>query len=186
MVLANLIGGRGRSRRPSRPPGTMSNSFFGVTDGDAAYDTSAEVAAIIQANTANASFTKIWEHTVPAGQMIAWGHGNPNQQRNQGYLWFAAIDLTSDFEDGTLRVQVANARETRIQFVADFDTRSLHTVTPTTMITATLTDINTMRPLPFTGLWVKEDSRLQLWFRTNNPGTTVDATDFSLPITIVQ
>lgn len=164
----------------------MSNSFVGVTDGDGPFDTSAEVAAIIEANTANASFTKIWEKTIPAGQLIAWGHGNPNQQRNQGYMWFAAIDAGTGFEDGILRLQVANARETRLQFIAEFDTRELHTATSTTLVTAQPLDINEKRPLPFTGMWVKEDSRLQLFFRSTVVTTTVDQTGFSIPVTILQ
>ena len=190
MVLANLFGQRNGGRRRSQgaglPAGVMSNSYFGVTDGDAAFDTSAEVAAIIQANTTNTSFTKIWEHTVPAGQMIAWGHGSPNQQRNQGYIWFAALDVGTGFEDGVLQLKVANARETRNQFVSEYDTRALHTTTSTTMVTAQPLDINAKTPLPFTGLWVKEDSRMQLWFRSTIVTTTVDATDFSIPVTILQ
>jgi len=54
---------RARARAP-RPFQTQ----LLVGDGDAAFNTSAEVATIIQANTANASFTKIWEMTVPAQQ----------------------------------------------------------------------------------------------------------------------
>ena len=59
---------------------------FVVGDGDAAYDTSAEVAAIIEANTANNAFTLIWERTIPAQQVVAWGSGLASQQLNQGYM----------------------------------------------------------------------------------------------------
>lgn len=183
-MLANLLGGRRTSR--AAPSGTISNSYFGVTDGDAAYDTSAEVAAIVEANTANSAFTKIWEHTVPAGQMVAWGHGSPNQQRNQGYLWFAAIDAGVGFEEGTLRLLRSNARETFKDFIAEYDTRALHTTTATSLTTAQPTDINSKTPLPFTGKWVKEDSKLQLEFKTHTATTTVDQTDFSIPVTIWQ
>lgn len=183
MVLANLLGMGQKSRRDD---GLVSNSYVTVEDGDGAFDTSAEVAAIVEANTGNASFTKIWEKTVPAGQMIAWGHGNPNQQRNQGYLWFAAVDEATGFEDGTLRLVVSNARETRTQFVAEYDTKALHTTTSTTIVTAQPGDIDSKTPLPFTGLWVKEDSKLQLYFVTKTVTTTVDQCNFSIPVTILQ
>lgn len=184
MVLDALLGRR--SGRQPQMSGRASNSFVGVADGDAAFDTSAEVAAIIEANTTNASFTKIWEKTVEAGQLISWGHGNPNQQRNQGYLWFAAIDTGVDFEDGILRLMVSNSRFTRSEFIAEFDTRELHTTTVTTIVTAQPGSIDEKRPLPFTDFWVKEDSKLQLWFKTTAPGTTVDAVGFSIPVTIFQ
>lgn len=159
-----------------------------VDNGDAAFNTSAEVAAIIQANTANASFTKIWEMTVPAQQVIGWGDGLASQQRNQGYMHFFALDVGTDFEEGLLRLVVANSRETRSRLVFEQNTQRLHTVTVTTAITATPTDINQMVALPLDRAAPKaaQDDLLQLWFRTTIPGTTVDACEFSIPATIWQ
>ena len=164
------------------------NSHVVVTDGDAAFDTSAEVATIVQANTANAAFTKIWERTVPAQQLYHWGHGSPNQQRNQGYMHFMAIDIGTDFEDGILRLVQANARETRSITVFEINTQRLHTTTATTVATGTPTDINQMVPLPVQNQFpfIGEDSLLQLWFVTRVAGTTVDGVDFSIPVTIYQ
>ena len=65
-------------------------SSFTVADGDTNYDTSGEVAALVEAGSAGGNFTLIWEKTVPAQQVIYWGYGDPNQQRNQSFNWFAA------------------------------------------------------------------------------------------------
>ncbi len=188
-MLQQLFGG-GRPQRtaPSAPAGVLSNSYVNVTDGDVGtYNTSALVAAIIQANTGNTSFSKIWEKTVSAGQMIGWGHGSAMSAAGRpGMIWFAAMDVGTGFEDGTLRLQVSNARDTRVLFIAEYDTRALHTVTVTSMATAQPTDILGMTPLPFTNQYVKEDSKLQLFFRTSTATTTVDATDFSIPVQILQ
>lgn len=184
MVLANLLG-----KRPVQSggnAGVASNSFVSVIDGDSAYDTEAEVAAIVAANDTNTAFTLIWEKTVPAGQKIAWGHGNPNQQRNQGYMWFAAVDEGTGFDDGTIRLQVSNARGTRVLFVAEMDGRELRSSDSTTIATAQPSGIDNKRPLPYTGLWVKEDSKLQIYYRTNTATTTVNKVNFSIPVTILQ
>lgn len=159
-----------------------------VGDGDAAYDTAAEVGAIVQANTGNAAFTLIWQMTIPAQQIIGWGSGTMAQGgRNQGFVSFAAQDVGTDFEDGILRLQVANARQTRSQMVQEFNTQRLHTQTATTVATATPTDINQMVALPLLNAPKGgQDDLLQLWFRTTIPGTTVDSVTFSIPATIWQ
>ena len=83
--------------------------------GSAAYDTSAEIAAIIQANTDNSAFTKIFEMVVPAQQIIGFGSGTAaaGGGHNQGYMHFFALDVGTGFEEGQLRLVVSNARETR-------------------------------------------------------------------------
>ena len=159
-----------------------------VGDGDAAFDTSAEVAAIIEANTGTAGFTLVWQRTIPAQQLVRWGSGSPNQQRNQGYMHFFALDVSTGFEEGIVRLVVANANQTRSQVVKELNTQRLHTTTATTAITATPTDINAMvalpeqRQAPAAG----EDSLLQIFFSTRIATTTVDACEFSIPVTIYQ
>jgi hypothetical protein len=163
-------------------------SSFTVADGDAAYNTSAEVAALVEANTASGIFALIWQKTVPAQQILRWGSGNANQQRNQGFLYGFFLDATTGFEDGILRLQVANATETRVTTVAEFNTAILHTTTVTSAITATPSDISNMRPLPEAVNFpaAGEDSFLQLMFKTQTPTTTVDVAGFSIPVTIYQ
>jgi len=68
-----------------------------ISDGDSAYDTLAEVAALIEAGTASASFHLIWQMTIPAQQIIRWGSGSANQQRNQGFMSFNALDVGTGF-----------------------------------------------------------------------------------------
>lgn len=172
----------------NRPALTRFDTTLLVGDGDADFDTSAEVAAIIETNTGNAAFTKIWEMTIPAQQIMAWGSGTPSQQRNQGFMHFFALDTNVDFEEGTLRLVVANSRETRVRVVAEINTQRLHTTTITTTITATPTDINTMVALPLSGQPIRgrEDDLLQLHFRTSIAGTTVDSVEFSIPATVWQ
>ena len=158
-----------------------------VGDGDAGFTTSALVAAIIQANTATAGFTLIWQRTVRAQTIVQWGSGSGNQQRNQGFMHFFALDVGTDFEEGILQLKIANAQQTQIKTLQAFNTQRLHTTTPTTAITATPTDINVMVPLP--EQWAQaagEDSLLQLWFSTRIAGTTIDACEFSLPITTYE
>jgi len=159
-----------------------------VGDGDAAFDTSAEVAAIIQANTANASYTKIWERTIPAQQIVGWGSGPASQQRNQGFMHFFALDVGTGFEEGILRLVIANSSEMRSRVVLEVNSQRLHTTTATTAITATPTDINDMVPLPLLVNMPKggQDDLLQLWFRTTIQTTTVDSCEFSIPATIWQ
>ena len=159
-----------------------------VGDGDAAFNTSAEVAAIIQANTALTTSSLIWQHTVPAQQIIRWGSGSPNQQRNQGYMHFFAADISTDYEEGILRLVVANARQTKIIVVKEINTQRLHTTDVTSAITATPTDINTMIALPeqVRSPAAGEDSLLQLWFVSTIQGTTVDTCEFSIPVTVYQ
>ena len=79
-TIGGLVGqkrgalGGGKLFAPTQMP---FKSHVGITDGDAAYDTMAEVLAIIGALAAGSVFTLIWEKTVPAQQTIAWGFGNP-------------------------------------------------------------------------------------------------------------
>jgi hypothetical protein len=172
-----------------KPGPTLFASTLIPSMGSAAYDTSAEIAAIIQANTANTAFTKIFEMVVPAQQIIGFGSGTAaaGGGHNQGYMHFFALDVGTGFEEGQLRLVVANARETRSTMIQELNTQRLHTTTSTNAITATPTDINTMVALPLNaGPKAAQDDLIQLWFKTTIPTTTVDACEFSIPITIWQ
>ena len=180
-MLQNLFS----PRRAAQRQGFASKLVVG--NGDAAYDTSAEVAAIVEANTANAAFTKIWQATVPPQQQWRWGSGQAVLQRNQGYMHFMAMDVAIGFEDGLLRLVIANRNETRRMVVMELNTQTLHTTTFTTVITGTPTSIDAMIPVPEQPHpYVAEDSRMILEFRTTVATTTVDAVDFSIPYTIYQ
>ena len=116
-----------------------------------------------------------------------WGYGDPNQQRNQSFNWFAAIDAGTGFEDGILRLSVTNATRTNSVVVAEFNTANMHTTTATSLTTAQPSDINAKVPLPLqTAIAAGEDSYIQLHFKSQSVTTTVDQTNFSLGITVVQ
>jgi hypothetical protein len=159
-----------------------------VTDGDAAYNTMAEVLAIIGALAAGSDWTKIWEMTVPAQQQIRWGLDSPALPRNQGYMWFCSLDSGTDFQVGMLRLSIANARETIVRPVLEVDDTRLHGTTVTTLTTATPTNINEMIALPEKVEFprVGEDSKLQLYYKCITAATAEDNVGFSIPITISQ
>ena len=195
-LLGNILGGfapgangllapRTQLEQPTQMP---FKSYVGVLDGDAAYDTVAEVAAIIDAQAAGGIFELIWQMTIPAQQQIRWGFGSPEFQVNQGFMWFAALDITVGFQEGILRLVQANARETRVLTVLEVQTNGLHTQTNTTLATATPNDRNQQLALPEKVEFPKvgQDSLLQLWFRTTLVTTTVDQVGFQIPITIYQ
>jgi len=158
-----------------------------IPDGDSAYDTIAEVAALIEAGTALNTFHLIWQMTVPAQQIIRWGSGSANQQRNQGFMSFNALDVGTGFEEGIVRLVVSNARETRTRVVREVNTQRLHTAT-TTLIGSVPVDINQMVALPeqVGSPAVGEDSLMQIWFKTSQATTVVDSAGFSIPATVYQ
>jgi len=160
-----------------------------VEDGNAAYDTSAEVSALIEANKSNATYSLIWEQTCPAQQILAWGYGSPSAQRNQGFMWFYAADISTAFNVGNLRLQISNARSTRVQVVKQQNDQRLHSTDVTSTTTAQPTDINNMIALPEAVLFPKvgENSLLQLTYQTTQATAgVVDECNFSIPSTVYQ
>jgi hypothetical protein len=103
-------------------------------------------------------------------------------------MHFFALDLTVGFEEGTLRLQIANARSTKTRVVKELNTQRLHTTVPTTAITATPTDINTMVAMPEQVGFPKvgQDSLMELFFRTSIATTVVSDCEFSIPATVYQ
>lgn len=163
-------------------------SHFGVTDGDAAYDTMAEVLAIIGALAAGSVWTLVWQKTVPAQQQIRWGFGSPAQPMNQGYMWFASLDSGTGFQSGVVRLVQANSRQTKQLTVLEVDDSRLHTATSTTLATATPLNKNEMIALPEKVEFPKvgEDSLMQIWYRCIAVATAEDDVGFSIPVTVYQ
>lgn len=163
-------------------------AHVGITDGDAAYDTMAEVLAIIGALAAGSVWTKIWQKTIPAQQAYRWGFGSPATPHNQGYMWFCSLDSGTDFEVGVLRLVQANSRETKVFTLMEIDDTRLHGTTVTTLATATPVDINQMMALPEKVEFPKvgEDSKIQLFYRCVTAATAEDNVGFSIPVTIYQ
>lgn len=175
--------------REAMPPTQMPfRKHLRIEDGDAAYDTAAEVVAIIGALAAGSVWTKIWEMTVPAQQKIAWGFGSPAFPDNQGYMWFCSLDINADFQVGELRLVQAKARETVSLVVAEFDDSRLHGTDFTTLASATPVNKKEMMAVPekIEFPLIGEDSKLQLWYRCITAATAEDGVGFSIPITVYQ
>lgn len=194
MVLGNLTGSLGnlagafKIGQAAQPTQMPYKAHVGITDGDAAYDTMAEVLAIIGALAAGSVWTKIWQKTIPAQQAYRWGFGSPATPHNQGYMWFCSLDSTTDFEVGVLRLIQANSRETKVFTILEVDDTRLHGTTVATLATATPVDINQMIALPEKVEFPKvgEDSKLQLSYRCVTAATAEDNVGFSIPVTIYQ
>lgn len=156
-----------------------------IQDGDAAFDTVAEVIALVGAAGV---WTNLWEYTVPAQQAIRWGYGSPALAQNQGYMWFVLVDEGTGFDVGVLRLAQMNARRTKSLVIAEVADRALHLTDSTTLITATPTDKNTMTPLPEKREFPKvgEDSLLIVQYRLIAATTAVDNAGFKIPVTIYQ
>jgi len=171
----------------SAPKATGFRSYVQIVDGDAAYNTAAEVHALIT-GVAHAAFLKIWEMTVPAQQRIHWGFGSAGLPHNQGYMWFASLDVAADWDVGVLRLQQARARDMGTLVIAEIPDGQLHTATVTTLATATPTNRNEMVPLPekIEFPLVGEDSLLQLTYQLNVAATAHDAVGFQIPVTKYQ
>ena len=182
-LLDTLLGGIAPANNAPRPTGYR--DYVEVIDGDAAYDTIAEVLALIT-GAAHADYTKIWQKTIPAQELIAWGFGSAGLPHNQGYMWFASLDVAADWDVGKLRLIQANARETKSYVVASIPDRALHTTTVTTLATATPTNRNEMIALPEKVEFplIGEDSLLILKYALFTAATAHDAVGFEIPITV--
>jgi len=162
-------------------------SSYTVTAGDAAYNTSAEVATLVQNNSTSGTYALIWQRTIPAQQVVRWGFGDPAFQLLVSYNWFAAMDAGTGFEDGSLRLIISNATGTKVTTVKEFNTSLMHTSTNTSLATAVPSGTDQLTPLPEqTSVAAGEDSLLQLHFKTESATTTVDQCNFSLGVTIYQ
>lgn len=183
-TVTGVLGGLGNVAPgvAERPVGNRSS--VRVVSGDAAYDTIAEVLALIT-GAAHADFFKIWQRTVPAQQLVAWGYGSPALQQNQGYMWFASLDIAADWDVGVLRITQASHNERIVKVVAELPDAALHTQTVTTLATATPTNKNEMIPLPEKVEFplIGEDSLLQLWYALITAATAHDQCGFEIPIT---
>ena len=184
--VSNLMPGMVKANAGAQQAPFRTN--MNITDGDAAYDTMAEVLAIIGALAAGSVWTKIWERTVKAQKTERWGYGSPTQPHNQGYMWFCSIDATTNFQIGKLRLIQNNANESRPVLCLEMDDSRLHLQTVTSLTTATPTSINDMLALPekVEHPQCGEDSKLQMWYRCVTPATAEDDVGFSIPVTVRQ
>lgn len=162
-----------------------SRSYMRIPNGDAAYNTVALVLALIT-GVAHADFFKIWQHTVPAQRLTAWGYGSPALQRNQGFMWFTSLLPTTDFDVGTLRIIQAKAREHTSMVVAELPDEGLHTADFASLIAATPGNINEKLPFPEKVEFplIGEDSLMILTYALEVASAGHTAAGFEIPVTI--
>lgn len=191
-LLDNILGGiapklgMGKSAQPA-VQGFRTD--VQITDGDAAYDTPAEVYGAVGAAGV---WTVIWEMTIPAQQMVHWGYGSPATPQNQGYMWFCIADCVGafvDFSIGVLRLAQVNARRTHTVIIAEIADAALHVAAGGVGIAANaLLDKNEMYALPEKVEFplVGEDSLIQLQYNLITAATAADSAGFKIPITVYQ
>ncbi len=183
-MIAGLGGAQvGRASAPRTQPGFPGH--FQVTDGDGAYDTAAEVYGAIAAVGVESI---LWERTVRAQEEVAWGYGDSSRPANQGYMWFAILDKTTDWSVGTLRLAQSNARRLKTIVVSEMADSQLHSTTLTTLATAALLNKEEMIALPEQVQHPKvgEDSLLQLRYILIVAATGADEAGFRIPFTGYQ
>jgi hypothetical protein len=161
-----------------------------ITDGDAlpiVYNTMAGVGAIIWALAAGSVWTKIWEKTCEAQRTYRWGFGSPQTPYNQGYMWFASLQVGAGFQTGKLRLVQANSNETRTFVVKELADSSLHLQVNTSLALATPISKNDMIAMPEKVEFpqVGEDSKMQLWYKCIAT-IAEDSVGFSIPVTVRQ
>jgi len=165
-------------------------SFVGPLDGDALYDTAAEIFAIINAIPAANVFHTIWERTIPAQQKVSWGFGSPAMPSNQGYLWFFCLDNGAAWCEGTIRLVQMNHSRTRRLVVAELPTTQLHAVgaAPPVAGEGPLINKEEMIALPEKVEFpvVGEDSIIGIEMSRTEVATVGDGLDFRIPITLYQ
>ena len=181
-VIASLGGGSiNRAPVPASQPGF--SNHFQIADGDAAYDAASEVLALVGAAGVE---TIIWERTTPAQEESAWGYGKASQPANQGYMWFAMVDAGTNFHIGTLKLAQSSHSRRRVVIIGEWADSQLHSVTNTSLATATLLNKEDMIALPEQVDYDKvgEDSFMQLRYVLITTATTADVAGFAIPVTI--
>lgn len=157
-----------------------------VTDGDAAYDTMAEVIAIAKLVTVG-QYCMLWSKAISPQQQWAWGYGTAVLPDNQGYMWFAIIDVTTEFMIGDVRLQQCDANRYKTVVVQELADSQLHSATNTTLLTAAILDKKQMIALPEQIQYPKvgQDSKMEIWYK-NISGTlaNIDSLGWRIPATV--
>ena len=186
-LLGGLGGGlAGNMVKTKKPPTVKAAQGFRtdlqIVNGDAAYDTAAEVFALIGAVL---NWHRIWEMTIPAQQAVHWGYGSPAAPANQGYMFFYAASAAA-FDVGSLRLMQENSRRTVSLTVAELADVSLHGLVAA-IADPSLLDKQQMVALPEKVEFplVGEDSRLALSYYPTVLVVETQA-EFKIPITVYQ
>jgi hypothetical protein len=156
--------------------------FVTAENGNAAYDTSAEIAAILAAAVAGVEVL-IWEMDIPASEYIAWGAGEYGVAYNQSYMTFAAIDAGTAFMAGLLAFGIQDNSRFKLTPVKRIADVMLHSGTNTNLGTALITSKETATALPEDRNLGQPFSRLQLRYTAAAALAGCDQCNFAIPIT---
>lgn len=183
-LLGNALGGKAKAAPAMRGYASSLN----LVDGDDAFDTAAEVVALLGAA---GTIRRIWEYTVPAQRLMRWGFGNPNQPDNQGYIFFAIADAGTDISHGIVHLGYENHGRRIYIPIEDFDDARSHSTTATSIATLRVLDRQSMPALPEGGSGAKpeqvgQDSRLVIDYSMITAATTADIADFNIPVTVYE
>lgn len=188
-IMAALGGAAGKKSNTQNVPAVRGyGSKLTLVSGDAAFDTAAEVVALLGAA---GTIRRIWEYTVPAQRVMRWGFGSAQFPQNQGYIFFAIADAGTDISHGIVTLGYENYGRRKFVAVEDFDDTDTHTTTATSIATLREQDKNKRIALPEGGsagvaMMVGQDSRLCIDYRMITAATGADIADFSIPVTIYE
>lgn len=190
-MVMDLIGALGQVKKGAVGKSAAKRGYassMNLVNGDAAFDTAAELIALLGAA---GTTRRIWEYTCPAQRLIRWGFGTPALAANQGYVFFAIAQAGTGISHGILTLGYENHGRRVFVPVEDIDDARTHTTTNTSIATLRLTDKNQMIALPEGGSGginksVGQDSRLTIDYAMLVAAAAADIADFNIPVTIYE
>jgi hypothetical protein len=155
-----------------------------IENGDAAFDTAAEVYAAVQ--VAAGVTARIWEMTVPPRYLYVWGSGIYGAMNNQGYARLCIMDVSTAFQVGTVGLVVESYDRYNKKVVKAFVDSLSHLADKTSVATAYATNNQVgMVAIPKTTVIAAPYSRLAVDYKViTNVGGGLDTADFRLPVTV--
>lgn len=155
-----------------------------IANGDAAYDTAAEVYAAVQVAAGNTA--RIWEKTVEPRFLYTWGFGVYGVINNQGYARFCIMDAGTAFQVGMVMLGVESYDRFRKRVVKTWVDSASHLADVTSVATAYATNNQVgMVAVPQTTVIAAPYSRLVVDYKViTNVGAGLDTAEFRLPCTI--
>ena len=161
----------------------MVPTSFQVTDGDAAYNTPAEVVALANAGVVGEE-KLIWRYTGKPQQAVYWGVGTVGRPVTAAMLHKA----TPTVANGHLIFKVTDANRLSIRYVMELPIIGLHKPAEANATALSLLnfDIEQVPSFPMMGEPIGEDDRMEIYYRKG--GTDIDGSNFDdvawvIPIT---
>ncbi len=167
-------------------PDPMAGGYDGhveVEDGDADFDTSAELDDI--ADIAAGASVRLWEMTMGVREMRSWGSGVKGLVNNQGYVTAGIFDTGTDIQQDRWRLAVESWDRSRKVTVDSFNDTETNLQVATSVATMRSTNNQTkMRALPRTKAIAMPNSRLVIDIDCLVAATDPDAVFFGIPCTV--